>query len=661
VGIELTCISIRVKYNLTQVNLIGKSMQTGHGLRRWWLRWKQQHWVRLLLIGLVGSCAIAGLQLVVLNLSSGELNWQGWLTLGITALAFVLNAATALPSEIVFLGAVAVLFITGILSTSEALNGFSNDGMVTVGVLYIVVTGLQQTGALNWVSQQVLGMPKRRSTTFARLTIPVMILSAFLNNTPVVAMFIPVVSDWCRKLRISPSKLMIPLSYASIFGGLCTLIGTSTNLVVSGLLANEAGYPALGIFDITPVGLPCAIAGLIFLFLGQRWLLPSRKPVMGDSDDMRQYTVEMVVSPRSPLSDKTVEQAGLRHLPGLYLAEIVRGPQVLPAVSPSEVLREHDQLIFVGIVDSILDLHRLRGLQPATDQVFKLDTPRTERRLIEAVVSNTCPLVGKTIREGQFRTQYNAVVLAVARNGERIKGKIGDIRLQAGDTLLLETHPKFLELQRVSRDFYLVSGLPDSEPLRHEKAPIAIAALLVMVVLAGLGWISMLKAAVLAAVVMIATGCCSPVRALQSIEWSVLLVIVAALGISEAMQVTGAAGAIATTFLGFAGDNPWLALAVVHGITTLLTETITNNAAAALMFPIALSVAESLGVSFMPFVIAIMIGASASFSTPIGYQTNLMVYGPGGYKFTDFTRIGMPLNILFWVMTVLIAPLVYPF
>ena len=636
-------------------------MQTERAFRQWWSRRRQKQALVFLVIGLVGCLAIALLHLTAANSPLISLGWQGWLTLSLITVAFGLNAVTALPAEIVFLGAVAILYVSGVLSTPAALNGFSNDGMVTVGVLYFVVTGLQQTGALEWVSQQVLGLPKRRFTTYVRLTVPVMLLSGFLNNTPVVAMFIPVVSDWCRKLRISPSKLMIPLSYASIFGGLCTLIGTSTNLVVSGLLIEATDHPGLGIFDITPVGLPCAIAGLVYLFVGQRWLLPNRKPVMGERDDMRQYTVEMVVAPRSPLAGKTVEQAGLRHLPGLYLAEIARGAQILPAVSPRETLREDDQLIFVGIVDSIVDLHRLRGLNPATDQVFKLDTPRTERRLIEAVVSNTCSLVGQTIRQGRFRSRYNAVVLAVARNGERLQGKIGDIRLRPGDTLLLETHPQFLERQRVSSDFYLVSDLPDSEPRRHAKAPIAIAILSLMVVLAGLGWLSMLKAAVLAAILMLVTGCCSPTRALQSIEWSVLLVIAAALGLSEAMQVTGTAEAIAETLLSVVGSTPFLALAVIYGVTSLLTELITNNAAAALMFPIALSVAQTLGVSYMPFVIAIMISASASFSTPIGYQTNLMVYGPGGYKFTDFMRIGIPLNLLFWTMTVFIAPLFYPF
>lgn len=612
-------------------------------------------------LGLAASLVIAAIQLVFVESPLTSLDWRGWLTIGITGMAFFLNAATSLPAEIVFLGGLAVLFVSGVLPTAEALSGFNNAGMVTVGVLYVVVAGLKQTGALAWISQHVLGLPKTQPTALLRLTVPVMGLSAFLNNTPVVAMFIPVVSDWCRKLRISPSKLMIPLSYASIFGGLCTLIGTSTNLVVNGLLVSRTDHPGLGIFDITLVGLPCAIAGMVFLFFAQSWLLPTRKPVMSDHDDVRQYTVEMVVSPRSSLDGKTVEEAGLRHLPGLYLAEIIRKQHLLPTVGPEEVLRENDQLVFVGIVDSILDLHRLRGLQPATDQVFKLNTPRSERCMIEAVVSNTCSLVGQTIREGQFRTRYNAVVLAVARNGERLQGKVGDIRLKAGDILLLETHPKFLARQRMSRDFYLVSSLPDSQPLRHEKAPIAIAALLLMVILAGFGVFSMLKAAVLAALIMIASGCCAPVRALRSIEWPVLLVIGAALGISEAMQVTGAAEAIAQTFLQVAGSNPWLALAAIYGVSMVMTEIITNNAAAALMFPIALSVAQSLQVSIMPYLIAIMIGASASFSTPIGYQTNLMVYGPGGYKFTDFARMGVPLNLLFWGMTVIIAPLVYPF
>ncbi len=635
-------------------------MEAGRQSRRIFALKTWKHWALLGFMGFAISC-VTGFLSYISTYSSFDLEWQAWATIAVTIAVFLLNALTNLAADVVFLGGMAVLFVSGILTEKDALAGFSNPGVITVAVLYVVVTGLSQTGGLNWISQRVLGLPKGHNAALLRLMAPVMGMSAFLNNTPVVAMFIPVVSDWSRKLRISPSKLMIPLSYAAIFGGTCTLIGTSTNLVVNGLLVSSTDLPGLKLFDLAVVGLPCAIAGMIYLFTTHRWLLPSRKPVISESDDVRQYTVEMMVPMDSPLVGKSIEQAGLRHLPGLYVVEIIRNQQIIPAVSPKEILRDGDRLVFIGMIDSIVDLHRLRGLQPATDEVFKLDTPRAQRCLIEAVVSNTCPIVGKTIREGKFRTQYNAVVLAVARNGERLPGKIGSIRLKPGDTLLLEANANFLSQQRISNDFYLVNGIPDSEPLRHEKAPVAIIILGIMVLLASLGIMSMLKAAVLASVVMLLAGCCSSVRAFRNIEWSVLLVIGAALSIGKALESTGAAAAIANSLIQFSGDNPWLALAIVYLVTNLLTEAITNNAAAALVFPIALSLSQSLGVNFTPFAIAIMIGASASFSTPIGYQTNLMVYGPGGYKFSDFLRVGIPLNVIFWLITIILTPIFYPF
>lgn len=623
----------------------------------------RKSWKNLIIFGFIGLAAtcVLGFLSYIATSPSFNLDWRAWTTIAVTIGVFLLNALSTMSAEVVFLGGTAILYASGILSEEDALAGFSNPGVITVAVLYIVVTGLSQTGGINWISQRVLGLPKGQNIALLRLMTPVMGMSAFLNNTPVVAMFIPVVSDWSRKLRISPSKLMIPLSYAAIFGGICTLIGTSTNLVVNGLVISTTDLPGFRLFDLTLVGLPCAIAGIAYLYLTHHWLLPNRKPVISESDDVRQYTVEMMVPANSPLAGKSIEEAGLRNLPGLYVVEIIRDLLVIPAVSPKEILRDGDRLVFIGMIDSIVDLHRLRGLQPATDEVFKLDTPRSERCLIEAVVSNTCPMVGKTIREGQFRTQYNAVVLAVARNGERLAGKIGSIRLRPGDTLLLEANANFLSQQRISNDFYLVNGIPDSEPLRHEKAPLAMVILGIMVLLAAFGITSMLKAAVVASVAIIATGCCSSVRAFRNIEWSVLLVIGAALSIGKALESTGAAGAIATSLIQFSGDNPWLVLAIIYGVTNLLTEVITNNAAAALVFPIALAISQNLGVNFMPFAIAITIGASASFSTPIGYQTNLMVYGPGGYRFSDFMRIGLPLNVLFWVITVTLTPIFYPF
>jgi di/tricarboxylate transporter len=334
---------------------------------------------------------------------------------------------------------------------------------------------------------------------------------------------------------------------------------------------------------------------------------------------------------------------------------------VLPAVSPDERLRGNDRLVFVGVIDSVVDLQRTRGLKPATDQVFKLDGPRTQRCLIESVVSNTCSLVGKTIRDGRFRSNYNAVVLAVARNGERLPGKIGDIELRTGDTLLLEAHPSFVEQNRNSRDFFLVSELQDSTPPQYEKAGIALTILVAMIVTASFGWMPMLQAAVVAAGLMVLTRCVTVAKAKRNLNSDVLLAIAASFALSFALETTGLARAIAEGMTSVAGGNAWMTLAMVYLGTVVVTELVTNNAAAALMFPLALETAHGLGVNHFPFVISVMVAASAGFATPIGYQTNLMVYGPGGYKFSDYVKLGVPLDLVIAAVVVALAPLVWPF
>jgi len=589
------------------------------------------------------------------------LTWQAWATLAVVATILVLLMRTRVGPDIILLGGLTVLLTLGIVTPEGALHGLANEGMVTVGVMYIVVAGLSETGGMAWIVRGLLRRPRSLLGAQVRMMTPVAALSGFMNNTPLVAMFIPAIADWARHHRLSVSKLMIPLSYAAVLGGTCTLIGTSTNLVVNGLLIEETGEPAMGMFEIAWIGLPTALVGMAYILLFSRLLLPDRRPVMAQLQDPREYTVEMLVEPGSPLVGKTIEEAGLRHLEGMFLAEIEREGQVLPAVGPQERLKENDRLLFVGIVESVIELQRIRGLKPATDQVFKLHAPRTQRTLVEAVVSNSCRLVGASIREGQFRSVYNAVVIAVARNGERIRKKIGDIVLRPGDTLLLEATPAFLAQHRNSRDFFLVSRVENSTPLRHERAVVAVGILAVMVTVVTLGWLSMLNASMLAAGLMILTRCCSGSLARRTVDWSVLLTIAAALGIARALETTGAAETIAHKIIGMAGGDPWLTLAAVYGATMLFTELITNNAAAALIFPIAMATAESLGVNFRPFVLAIMMAASASFSTPIGYQTNLMVYGPGGYRFTDYFRIGIPLNLLAWATAVTIIPRVWPF
>jgi di/tricarboxylate transporter len=317
--------------------------------------------------------------------------------------------------------------------------------------------------------------------------------------------------------------------------------------------------------------------------------------------------------------------------------------------------------LFVGVVESVVDLQRIRGLVPATNQVFKLSAPRPQRCLIEAVVSNSCPLLGKTIRDGRFRNRYNAVVVAVARNGERLHRKIGDIVLHAGDTLLVEAHPSFADQQRNSRDFFLVSRIDQSNPPQHDKAWLALILMLAMVVFVSLEWISMLKASILTAGLMMFTKCIHPTAARRSVDWETLLAIAASFALGAALEKTGAAREIANGMVGLAQGNAWVTLALVYLVTLVTTELITNNAAAALMFPFAITTAHNLNVSYMPFVIVIMMAASAGFATPIGYQTNLMVYGPGGYRFSDYVKIGVPLDILIGIVTVILAPLVFPF
>jgi len=587
--------------------------------------------------------------------------FDAWLTLAIVIVTVAVLIWTRLAPELVLVTSLTILLLSGVLSAGEALSEMANPGLVTVGVLYVVVAGLVDTGAVHALGARLLGHPRSAVAAQIRLMLPVTAISAFLNNTPVVAMMIPVVEDWSRRCGISVSKLMIPLSYAAILGGTCTLIGTSTNLIVHGMVLGSTGLGPMGFFEIGALGLPSALVGVLITLLAGHWLLPERKPPLRLQDDAREYAIEMLVEPYSPLVGRTIEQAGLRHLPGAFLAEIERGGTLLPAVAPMEVLRAEDRLVFIGVVDSVIDILRLRGLIPAPDQLYKLDEPRADRRLVEVAVSESSPVIGRTVRDSRFRSRYDAVVIAVARNGERLPGKLGDIVLRPGDLLLLETRLSFQKQNKNSRDFLLISELTHARFPRHDKAWLAMATLMAMVLVAAFGFLPMLEAALVAAIAMVATGCTSVNSARASIDWNVLVVIGAAMGIGAAMSASGAAEGVAHAWLKLAGNHPWLTLIAVYTITSLMTEVITNNAAAVLIFPIAMAAAQSMGVSPWPYVACIMMAASASFATPIGYQTNLMVFGPGGYRFSDYLRIGVLLNLTLGVVAVVLAPLIWPF
>lgn len=548
------------------------------------------------------------------------------------------------PVDLLFVTALTALILAGVLEPSEAFAGLSNSGFLTVAVLYVVVAGVRDTGGVQWIVQNILGRPASLLRAQARVTLPVAGFSAFLNNTPVVAMMIPAISEWARRFSLSESRLFLPLSYAAILGGTCTLIGTSTNLVVAGLLSGT-GSGDMGLFTITPVGVVVLITGFAFLFTVGRRLLPDRDTAGRQLDNPREYTVEMTVV-EGPLEGRTVEEAGLRHLPNCFLVEIDRDDNVLPAVSPRERLRAGDRLVFAGSTSAVLDLRRIRGLSPPSDSVFQVDGGATRRQLVEAVVSEQSPAVGRSIRDSQFRNRYGAVVIAVARGSERLPGKIGDIVLQPGDVLMLEAGPDFLRAFRFSRDFLLTRRIEDSERPRHERFGVAACILGGMVGLAAFGVLPILEAALAAAVAMIATRCVSLASARAAMDWTVLVTIAAAFGVSAAIEQTGLAAMLGDAVFAAVGESPWAALAAAYALTAGLSAIVTNNAAAVLTFPIAISVANHTGMPPTAMALAIMFGASASFATPVSYQTNLMVMGAGGYRFGDYVRVGLPLTLV---------------
>jgi di/tricarboxylate transporter len=474
-------------------------------------------------------------------------------------------------------------------------------------------------------------------------------------------MFIPAIQGWAQRLDIPASRLLLPMSYAAILGGTCTLIGTSTNLVIDGMLQSQLGVN-LGLFELAWVGIPLLIVGGIYLVFFASRLLPDRGSMAEELEQVREYGVEVEVEANGPLVGKTVAQAGLRALNYGYLMEIDRGGRLITAVEPDRMLQPEDKLYFVGAPECASELRRIQGLKPAHSSIQKLDLANHQRCLVEVVLGQEFPALGKTIRESKFRTRFNAAILSLSREGKRVPGKLGAITFQMGDTLLLEASKEFAEQYRFRRDFLLVSALNDSTPPDFNRAPRALGILLLMVLASATGLLQIMEAAFLAAGAMIVTGCITASRARRSVDLPVLVVIAASFALGNAMTVTGGAEWVAGGLLGLFGPlTPWLALGIVYVLTAAFTEVITNNAAAVLMFPIALAVSEQLGVNFLPFVVAVMFAASASFITPLGYQTNLMVYGPGRYQFMDYVRLGFPLSLLVGTTAIGLIPFVWGF
>lgn len=588
------------------------------------------------------------------------MDYEAYLTIATVVTVLLTLLATKIATDVILMGALGFLVISGILTPTEGLYGFANPGVMTIAILYVVSAGLKETGAIQWIAGHLLGNPKTTQQATLKVFLPSSFLSAFMNNTAVVAMFIPSIQEWSKRTKIPASKLLLPLSYAAILGGTCTLIGTSTNLVVDGLLQSTQGL-SLSMFSLIWLGLPLVLIGGMFLYFCGDKLLPNRQGAVEQLDLAREYSVDVIVDKSGPLVGKTIEEAGLRNLSHGYLIEIHRQSRMITAASPDTELAADDRLIFVGSPESAREIRLIRGLAPASKDIEKLQITHHERCLVEAVIGPEFTGLGQSIKNSRFRTRFQAAIISVSRNGQRIEGKIGDIRLQVGDTLLLETSQDFVGQYRSRRDFLLVSAINDSTPPAFDKAPTALAILFLMIMLSATSLLTILESALLAAGAMLATRCITVAKARRNIDLTVITVIAASFSLGTAMTKTGAAEAIANQLFLSSDWSPWVMLGIVYLLTVAFTEMITNNAAAILMFPIAIAVADKMDVNYLPFVIAVMFAASASFITPLGYQTNLMVMGPGGYHSRDYMKIGLPMSLITAACSISLIPLIWHF
>jgi di/tricarboxylate transporter len=587
------------------------------------------------------------------------MGWDAWFTL-VVVLAMLFALVRDLVSPVVaVVGAMIVLLVSGVITPEEAFAGFSNSAPITVAALYVLARAVEVTGALDTVVGAVLGSNPgqvRVGRQVARLVAPVAGASAFLNNTPIVAMAAPQVASWARQRGRSAAPLLMPLSFAAILGGLVTSIGTSTNLVVSGLLT-EAGRPELGLFEITRAGLPVAALGLLLIIVTAPVVLRGRgnPPPQDVPETMREFSVAMQVEEGGPLDAVSVEQAGLRHLQGVYLVAIDREDRVIAPVAPDTVLAGKDVLRFVGKIDQVVDLQRMRGLS-STEAPLLDGLGRQE--FFEVVLGADSRMVGHTLKDVDFRSRYEAVVLAVHRAGQRVDAKLGELPLRAGDTLLMLADPGFRRRWRESGDFLVVARIGGTPPGRNKHAPLVLAMTAGLVLVAGAGLLPILQASLVVAILLVATRVLTVREARESVDLNVILVIAAAFGVGAAVDVTGLADQAAELIVGvFAPFGKLGALAGILITTVVMTEMITNNAAAVLMFPVAVSTAATVGSDVRPFAIAVAIAASASFLTPIGYQTNTMVYGLGGYKFSDYLRLGAPLTLAVLAVSMVAIPM----
>ena len=584
-------------------------------------------------------------------------NLYAWITILTVLSMFTVLLFTKLRADLVFLGAIGILFVTGVLDAKEAFSGFSSGSVVVIGVLFVVVAGLTHTGVLQWIVKHLLGQPTGYSKAVVRLMLPVAALSSFLSNTTVVALFVNIVKIWSKKLGISPSKLLIPLSYASGMGGVCTLIGTPPNLIISGLYADHTGQSMNVLATMLP-GLFCLCVGVLSI-IALRRLLPDRKAPESAFEATTDYTVELLVPSDNPYIGKKIADAGLTDIQGGSLIEVIHFDEVISPVHGNEPIMGGDRLIFAGQIDEILELKKSHGFVNADHYIFTMDEVNKDRQLHTAYVTFGSSLINTSIGNSTFEKDNNMTLVAVARRGKRIDESPRDVVLQAGDTLLLECSPQLdINTEQLSSQLqFFDSG---QVPNIGKKTLISTTIMLLMIALSALNVIPLLQCAFLAAMAMLLFRCCNVDQAMKSINWDILMVFAGSVVLGTAIQKTGIAEQLAFGILDVCGSNPIIVMTAICLVGTFITEFISNTAAGAMFFPIMYEAAEKLGYEPYPFLIALMISVSSSFATPIGSPTHMLVYAPGGYRFSDFMRIGLLMNFIILAANIFIVNIIYP-
>ena len=582
------------------------------------------------------------------------------LVLAILVGAVALFVSEKFPIDFVALLVLGTLLLLGLITPQEGISGFSNPATVTVGAMFILSAGLQKTGATGFVGQLMVRFGRNYFTALVMIMGTITVISAFVNNTAAVAVFIPLVMIVANRRQIAASRLLIPLSYASQFGGVCTLIGTSTNLLVSSI-SNEAGYGAFSMFEFSRMGLILFATGVTFFLLFGRWLLPERKAQeLAVTYQLGEYITELRVADNSPLVGKSVLESRLGEDHDVTVLRLLHVRKAVWAPL-RQAVQSGDVLLVRGKLSELMRLRDSARLELNAEFKLRDATLQTEDlRLVQALVAPGSDLLGNTLKDVDFRNRYKALVLAIQRRGEPIREKLNSITFRLGDALLIQGHEQQIRAMRDDSNFIVLDEVP-GVTLRH-KAPVVVAILVAVVGLAALNVLPILVTAILGCLAMVLTRCLRLEEAYHAINWQVIFLLAGILPLGIAMQKSGAAGLIAGRAVEMVGGmGPVAVLAVVYLMTSVMTDTMSNNAAAVLLAPIAISTAEQIGVDPRPLLMAITFAASTGFSTPVGYQTNTMIYNPGGYKYTDFLRTGVPLSILFWIMSVIFIPRFWSF